>query len=201
MDTITAFDNQLLRNFFQLGVPVSEELLTEVMKCVIKKKFRKGDIILKAGDIENEIKIVARGSVHQYVFDDEDPITINITPKGLSFSSHMSYLEGTPSSEVQEAITDVELLCIKKQDMERLAKRNNEFSYILFKIQEYVLLDRENRAFLLQYRNPGKRFRLFHETVKRSNGLLKETPDKYIASYLNMTPQQYSKEKRRLVGR
>ncbi len=49
---------------------------------------------------------------------------------------------------------------------------------------------------LLQYRSPQKRFRLFHEIVERSNWILDGTPDKYIASYLNMTPQQYSKEKR-----
>ncbi len=195
MKSIAASDRQLFRDFLQMALPVSDDLFAEIVKIVKKKTYHKGETILRAGDVETTVKIVAKGIVHQFVYDDDVPITINITPKGLSFNSLLSYLEGTPSLEIQETITDVELLCIEKQDMENLARANNEFCFLLFKIYEYVLLDRENRMFLLQYRNPAKRFRLFHEIVKRSNWLLEGTPDKYIASYLNMTPQQYSREK------
>ena len=134
--------------------------------------------------------------MHQYIFDDDVAITTNLTPLGLPFNSLKSYIEASPSLEIHEAITDVEIIYLEKKDMELLAQEYYQVSYLLYKIHENILLDRENRMLLLQYRNPQKRFRLFHETVIRSNYILEGTPDKYIASYLNMTPQQYSKEKR-----
>ncbi len=197
MNNLNNSDYQLIFDFFNAVSPISDELFNELKQCFSKKIFAKGEPILKAGEIETKASLVVKGVVHQYIYDDDMPITINITPAGLSFNSLKSYLEGAPSLEIQEAISDVELLYIEKYDMESLAKINHEFSYLLYKIYEYILLDRENRTFLLQYRNPAKRFKLFHDIVKRSNWILEGTPDKYIASYLNMTPQQYSKEKRK----
>ncbi len=196
MKQILDSDYKALYNFFNDCAPLDDELFQKVCTFLKKKAFVKGESILKAGDVETKSSLVVKGIVHQFIYDDDIPITTNITPKGLPFNSLKSYIEGSPSIEIHEAISDVEIIYLEKQDMEMLAKENHQFSYLLYKIHENILLDRENRMFLLQYRNPQKRFRLFHEIVERSNWILDETPDKFIASYLNMTPQQYSKEKR-----
>lgn len=187
---------QFLRQFLKSAGPLSEDLFGELSKYVCKRTFKKGDIILKPRAVETNSNIVIKGVVMQYLYDEGVPITLNITPKGFPFNSLQSYIDGSPSMEIQEAVTDVEILSIAKEHLEMLAKKYHEFSYIMYKIHEHILLDRENRMFLLQYRNPAKRFLLFHEKVERANWILEDTPDKYIASYLNMTPQQYSKEKK-----
>lgn len=201
MDNKLTSDLQLLYNFITLAYPVSDDLFNEIIKYYKKKSYKKDEPILRAGEIETRSNIVVKGVVHQYVYDEDTPVTINITPKGLSFNSLKSYIEGSPSIEIHEAITDVELIYFEKEDLELLAKKSHEFSLLLFKIYEQILVDRENRMFLLQHKSPEKRFNLFREIVERSNWILKGTPDKYIASYLNMTPQQYSKEKRKFKKR
>ncbi|UOB16098.1 Crp/Fnr family transcriptional regulator [Abyssalbus ytuae] len=198
MKTISDLDAKLLYDFFQLAAPVSTQLFAEISVRFKKRTFQKGASILKAGEVETKSNIVVKGVVHQFIFDEDVPVTTNITPKGLAFNSLKSYIDSSPSLEIQEAITDVELLSIDKKDLEELVKKNTEVCYLLYKIHEYILLDRENRTLLLQYRSPSKRFKLFHEIVERSNRILEGTPDKYIASYLNMTPQQYSREKNKL---
>ncbi|TYP96762.1 CRP-like cAMP-binding protein [Tenacibaculum adriaticum] len=196
MKTISDSDCQLLYDYMQLAAPISDDFFSELIKYFKKRKFAKGETILKEGEIAFRSNIVIKGVVHQFVYDEDIPITTNISPKGFAFNSLKSYMERTPSIEIQEAITDVEILSIEKKDLEMLSKKWTEMAYIMYKIHESILLDRENRMSLLQYRNPSKRFQLFHEMEERSNSMLKSTPDKYIASYLNMTPQQYSKEKR-----
>lgn len=114
----------------------------------------------------------------------------------MGFNNLKSYIDGSPSLEVHEAIINTTIISIEKKDIETLAQNNHEFSYLMFKIYERILLDRENRMVVLQNRNPSKRFSLFHEIVERADYILKDTQDKYVASYLNMTPQQYSKEKK-----
>jgi len=192
-------EKQLLFDFLKLAAPLTADMFAEILQYFNKKSYNKGEYILKEGDIETNANIVIKGVVHQYIYDEEEIKTINITPKGLSFNSLKSYISELPSFEIQEAITDVELFYMSKKDIEILAKKNNQFSYLMFKVHERILLDRENRMFLLQYRNPAKRLKIFHENVERANLILKDTPDKYIASYLNMTPQQYSNEKKKML--
>ncbi|MCU4165651.1 Crp/Fnr family transcriptional regulator [Carboxylicivirga caseinilyticus] len=196
MSAITQSEYELLYDFLSVSAPVSDELFLMLKKAFKKKCYNKGDSILREGEIETRSKLVMSGVVHQYIFEDDEPVTINITPKGLAFNCIKSYVEGSPSIEIHEAITDVELLYIEKGELEEMAKQSQELSYLLYKIYETILADRENRTLMLQYRNPTKRFQLFHEIVERAHWILGDTPDKYIASYLNMTPQQYSKEKR-----
>lgn len=193
-------ESQLLLDFLKLAAaPLTDELMVEILKYLKKRSYRKGDYILKVGEVETNANIVVKGVVHQYIYDEDELKTINITPKGLSFNSLKSYISEQPSLEIQEAITDVELIYLTKKDIEMLAQKNYQFSYLMFKVYERILLDRENRMFLLQNRNPSKRFRLFYENVERANLILKDTPDKYIASYLNMNPQQYSHEKKKML--
>lgn len=193
-------EHQVLFDFFQKLSPLSESLQEEIRLLLKRRTFTKGECILQAGEVETRSNIVIKGVVHQFVYDDDEmPITTNLTPAGLPFNSLKSYLKESPSMEVQEAITDVALLSLQKQDLEALVHKSHEFSQLMYRIHENILLDRENRMFLLQYRNPSKRFRLFHENVERSRGLIGCTPDKFLASYLNMTPQQYSREKRTLT--
>lgn len=199
MKGYSSSESRLLFNFFNSAAPLTNEMYAEILKHVQKKSYQKGDYILKEGEVEIKANIVVKGVVHQYIYDEGDPKTINLTPKGLSFNSLKSYIEEQPSFEIQEAITDVELIYITKNDIDMLAQMNGQFSYLMFKVFERILLDRENRMLLLQYKNPTKRFRLFHEIVERANFILIDTPDKYIASYLNMTPQQYSNEKKKML--
>ncbi|WP_158522823.1 Crp/Fnr family transcriptional regulator [Geofilum rhodophaeum] len=190
---------RILLDFLGLSAAPTDELIAEILRLLKKRSYKKGDYILKMGEVERNANIVVKGIVHQYVFDEEEQKTINITPRGLSFNSLKSYLGEQPSVEIQEALTDVEIIYLTKDDIETLAQRNPQFSYLMFKLYEKILYDRENRMFLLQNRNPSKRLRLFHENVERANLILQDTPDKYIASYLNMNPQQYSNEKKKML--
>ncbi|WP_066629986.1 Crp/Fnr family transcriptional regulator [Labilibacter marinus] len=193
--SVSASDHHILKDFFLSAATVSDEHIYALSELFSKRTFKKGQVILKEGDIDNYANIVTKGVVHQFIYDEDAVITINITPEGLGFNSLKSFIKSSPSIEVHEALTDVEILSIKKQDIDELSKKNIDLCYLLYKIYEFILLDRENRMLMLQYRSAEKRFQLFHDIIKRSEFILKHTPDKYIASYLNMTPQQYSKEK------
>lgn len=186
---------KILYNFLRNSFAIDEEIFKVITNFCIKRKYKKGECILKEGDIELYSNIVLKGVVHQYIIDVDKEVTTNLTPIGLGFNSLTSYVHKTPSIEIQEAITDVELLSIEKRHIDEILNDHNEAGMLLYRIHEDILLDRENRMFLLQYRSAAERFRLFYQNVKRSKVILQHTPDKYIARYLQMNPQQYSKEK------
>ncbi len=194
-------DEMLLYDFFKQVITFTDEEFIRIIKPLKKRCYKKGDAILKEGEVEIKTSFVLKGTVHQYIYDRDEQITINISPSGLTFNSLKSYKLGTPSVEIHEALTDVELLYIEKDDLEKLLEESYVFRLFLYRVYENVLLDRENRMFLLQHKSPTKRFELFIETVERAEWLLNKVKDKYIASYLNMTPQQYCREKSKYLKR
>jgi hypothetical protein len=64
----------------------------------------------------------------------EDEIfTTNISLSEMYFNNLKSYLEETPSVEIQTAMTDVEVLYLTKEQAEKLRYENHAFCYIYAK--------------------------------------------------------------------
>ncbi|MDO6853415.1 cyclic nucleotide-binding domain-containing protein [Cellulophaga lytica] len=188
-------DFKILYDFFNNSYKINEEIFNVVKSFCIKRVYQKGECILKEGEIEQYSNVVIKGVVHQYIVDIDKEVTTNLTPAGLGFNSLVSYVNQVPTEEIQEALTDVELISLKKEHIEEILKNYNEIGILLYRLHEDILLDRENRMHLLQYRSAAKRFKYFYENVERSKLIIQHTPDKHIARYLKMNPQQYSKEK------
>jgi hypothetical protein len=60
-------------------------------------------------------------------------------------------------------------------------------------------LEREKRSLVLQYKNAYKKFELFLLSIAKSEDFLKEVPQKLIANYLSLTPETYSRVKKKYL--
>lgn len=175
---------------------ISEKEFEPLKKILKTKVYKKGDLILKRGEIDNKNSFVVSGIVHQYVMIKDNMYTIDIKLSGMFFNSLKSYLEGSKSLEIHEAITDVEIVTFEKHSFEKLFNEH-KFCFIYMKSIESKFLERENRAFILQHLSAFERFRLFVELNSNAQRFLLEVPQKILATYLAMTPQTYSKVKKR----
>ena len=111
----------------------------------------------------------------------------------MIYSSVISYVEDEESRQMQVALTDVEVLCIEKNDMEELFATVPSITYIYYKVLERVHVEREKRTLLLQNRSAVNRFEGFIKNLSHAEYFLREVPQKLIASYLNLTPETYSR--------
>ncbi len=160
-----------------------------------EKHYKKGEFILKEGEVEIYIHFLKKGIVHQYVTMNDKIHTVDIKLPNMSFNSLKSYVEQSPSIENQEAITDVTLISIKKTDFEILMKQYL-FCFIYMKSIEQIFLRRENRTLFLQHNSAQSKFKFFMETDPNANRLLLLSPQKLLANYLAMTPETFSKVKK-----
>lgn len=188
---ITKFYENINKQF-----PISFEKFEPFKKILKVKSYKKGEEILAIGEIETNHHALISGMVHQYVFLGGKPVTIDITLSDMYFNSLKSYMEDSPSTEVQKAITDVELVYFEKDDFEKLLETEHWLCFIYMKILENILLERENRSFLLQHSSASDRFKLFMETDYCAQRYLQEVPQKIVAQYLSMAPETYSKVKK-----
>jgi CRP/FNR family transcriptional regulator, anaerobic regulatory protein len=196
MKILIASEEEMLFSFFEQVYPLTKDDFNNIVQYIKKRAFKKGDLILKTGQIENKTCFILKGVIHQYVIIDDETFTIDISLPGMSFNNFTSFVDETTSNQIQEAIADGEIVYLEKKDSERLLLENPAFCYIYAKLYEQVHLEREKRSLLLQHKNAEKRFELFLDTIQKSNRFLAEVSQKLIASYLNLTPETYSRVKK-----
>jgi CRP-like cAMP-binding protein len=196
MKMLKASEQDMLYSFFEQVYPLTKDDFKNIVKYIKKKEYKKGEFVLNIDQIENKTSFILKGIIHQLVIIDNEAFTIDISLPGMSFNNLISFVEETPSNQIQEVIADSEILYLEKKDSEKLLIENPSFCYIYSKLYEQVHLEREKRSLLLQHKNAGKRFELFLDTIQKSNRFLNEVSQKLIASYLNLTPETYSRVKK-----
>jgi CRP-like cAMP-binding protein len=196
MKMLKASEQDMLYSFFEQVYPLTKDDFKNIVKYIKKKEYKKGEFVLNIDQIENKTSFILKGIIHQLVIINNEAFTIDISLPGMSFNNFTSFVEETPSKQIQEVIADSEILYLEKKDSEKLLIENPSFCYIYSKLYEQVHLEREKRSLLLQHKNAGKRFELFLDTIQKSNRFLNEVSQKLIASYLNLTPETYSRVKK-----
>jgi len=196
MESLQKSDKEIFLNFMNQIHPLNEKEFIRIIDVTKKKAFKKGETILNLGQIETKTSFVLSGTVHQYVIIDGDFFTIDISLSGMGFNCFTSFVDETPSNQIQQALTDVQILYLEKESTEKLLLECPSFCYIYNKLYEQVHLEREKRTLLLQHKNAYKRFELFLTTIAKSHRFMEEVSQKLIANYLNLTPETYSRVKK-----
>jgi CRP/FNR family transcriptional regulator, anaerobic regulatory protein len=196
MKTLKDSEREMLFSFFEQVYPLTKDDFENIVTYIRKKAYKKGEFVLEMDQIETKTNFILKGVIHQFVIIDDETFTIDISLPGMSFNNFTSFVEETPSKQLQEAIADSEILYLEKTDSEKLLIESPAFCIIYAKLYEQVHLEREKRSLLLQYKNAEKRFELFLNTIQKSSRFLNEVSQKLIASYLSLTPETYSRVKK-----
>jgi CRP-like cAMP-binding protein len=122
--------SELLYNSLREIYPLSAKDFEEITKIMHHKKYKKNERILDFGKIEKKTNLVLNGIVHQEIMIEDEIFTTDISLSEMYFNNLKSYLEETPSVEIQTAITDVEVLYLTKEQAEKLRYENHAFCYI-----------------------------------------------------------------------
>lgn len=194
MKSSTNHEVQFLINFLNSveKMPLDEEQKLiqhlEVMKC------KKGAFVLKQNEVENHIKFLVDGIIHQYTLIDDAELTTNIIIPGMAFSSYISFARQKPSTQQQVAITDCSYIQLKKSILKKLLQECRTISRIYLKLFEGIHIKREIRSNILQLRKNRDRIREFLEKDPDASRYLNQVSHKLIAKYLGMTPESFSRE-------
>ncbi|MBT9190337.1 Crp/Fnr family transcriptional regulator [Zobellia russellii] len=189
-------EENILFDFFNQVYPLTEKDFEPLAKVIRKKKIKKGEFLLDIGQVETKTSLVLKGFIHQYTIIEDNLFTIDFSLAGMSFNNFTSYMENSPSDQVQEALTDSEIIYFEKEDIDKLLLESHPFSIIYTKLFEQVHLEREKRSLILQHKNAYKKYELFLNTISKSKRFLEEVPQKLIANYLGMTAETYSRVKK-----
>ena len=175
--------------------PLTAEAKAYTNEKVFNYRIRKGDLLLKAGDVCLSIYLVRKGILRGYVKEGIKDITTWITPEGELVSSITSFGLQQPAIENIQAIEDCELIGIRYEDLQYLYDNFPEVNIVGRKVLEKYYRDAEERAFIARLTEATSKYKHF---IATKSDLLNRVPLKYIASYLGMTLETLSRIRSKL---
>jgi len=175
--------------------PLSEGIKDYFRKHSYSCSFRKGKLLLKAGEICEHIYFIKRGAVRGFIKDGKKDITTWITAENEVVSSISSLDIREPAQENMQAVENCELLALTYDDFQDLYIKFPEFNIVARKLLQKYYKDAEGRAFIARATNAEKKYQLF---LTRYGHLANRIPLKYIASFLGITLETLSRVRKKL---
>lgn len=184
-----------LRGFISSLVPIPENDWTLFNGSLFYKEYKKGELLLRAGDIENYMYFLAEGVIR--IFQDKNNIeyTLRFNFPISAFNSYVSFITRTPSMINVEAITDIKVFRMSYNDMQILYEQSKMAERIGRRMIELLYVQRELKELRM---NSQTAEGSYLELLKSNSVLTLQIPQKYVASYLGIAPESLSRIKNKI---
>lgn len=176
---------------------VEQEDLLMISSLFKPQSLKKGDYYLRAGRYCEKLSFVKSGLLRIYVSTEEKEVTQWISTKGYFITDLSSLVFDTPARWTIQALSDAELYTIKKEDYNQLGSKILKWHLLekLFIAKCFTML--EDRIFSHLSMTAEERYHFFFEKNKE---LFNQVPLQYIASMLGMTPETFSRIRRKAIS-
>ena len=180
-------------DFLNKFIPLGEDEYNElIVPCVIKRNFGKKAIITQAGEIENYINFIEAGLARKYYKKDNEEINTQISHEGHIIHAQESFHSRMPSEYTIETIEPVELTSITFECLEKIYSSSDKMQRLgRLGITATMVLKEKGQSQRVKL-TPRERFINF---VTKHPELMQRVPQKYLASYLNIKPETFSRFK------
>ena len=155
--------------------------------------FERNTFLKEKGSIDTNLYLVTEGSLRIFVIDAHEEHTIRFGYQNNLIASLDSFLNEQPSDFYIQALKKTKVKSISKKKYKAFIESSSEHSTLWLQVLENFVLQQMERERDLLTSSPIERFQ---RVVKRSPQLFQEIPNKYIASYLRMTPETLSRIKK-----
>jgi CRP-like cAMP-binding protein len=170
-------------------LPAEFEELSSLLEV---KNFNKKERITAIGEIENYIYFISKGLVRKYFINKKEEVITQIASEGEFICSSVSFLSRKPSGYVVEALEPCTLFSLSYDNLEKIYAKG----YKMDRLGRLMILDWLLQKEVWEYDrlslDPKERFVRF---VEQYPDLVNRVPQKYLASYLNIKPETFSRYK------
>jgi CRP-like cAMP-binding protein len=163
---------------------------------IIVKKVPAGTVLLSEGDIATKLFLVIEGCLRVYfIKENGSEITSQFFVEGQMVASFESAMTGVPSRLYIDAVEDsavvpIPMTSFKKAMTESVPFREHFGKFLVSRLIYYM---NQHASFILD--NPETRYK---SLLQDNPELVSRLPQKYIASYLGITPVSLSRIKARI---
>jgi CRP-like cAMP-binding protein len=183
-----------LQKFIDLS---EEEFKRWILPVISERRFEKKQLITHAGEVENYFNFIIKGLVRKFYRKDHNEINTQISFEGQMILSQESFHSRKPSEYFIEAIEPSTVISISYNDMEQLFTSSHRMEHLGRLMVTYSMVIKDRWQMQLVQMTPRERFLHF---VTKNPELMQRVPQKYLASYLNIKPETFSRFKHLIKG-
>jgi CRP-like cAMP-binding protein len=183
-----------LSSFYPLSTEVEDYLQNHTMPF----SFRRGKLLLKAGEVCRYVYFIKKGAVRGFIKENHRDITTWITAENEMVTSISGLDSDEPAIQNMQTIEDCEMLAITYADLKELYIKHPEFNVVSRKLLQQYYRDAEGRAFIARLTNAENKYKYFLATYSH---LVNRIPLKYIASFLGITLETLSRIRKKMSER
>lgn len=171
---------------------IDPHLLTQILPLLEFRSFRKKEKILEIGQIDPYFNLVCQGLVRKYVVIGKKEITLQLATEGHYVHSELSFFRSLPATVTIEALEPTILVGITRANMEMLFQLDPAFEHLGRLMVNDMFMRKDARYYAQLKYNTNERFLRYME---HHSEMVQRVPQKYLASYLNMKPETFSRLK------
>ncbi len=156
--------------------------------------IKRNEFLKKEGSIDTNIYFVNDGSIRIFVLDEWEEQTIRF--------GYQNDIIVALDSFISEQASDLNIQALKKTNVKSISKKR--YMDFIHSTSENIQLWNQILGMLIYQQMERERdiltsspIKRYERVLKRSPQLFQEIPNKYIASYLRMTPETLSRIKKR----
>ena len=194
---------QTFREFVDTKIGISDEeweLLESSMKI---NHYKKGEIISFKDNIWTDIIYINSGLIRSYIINDKGKDftrqlyfnTNESDTANLFVIDYTSMLTQTPSHRGFEVLADSEVFVFSRENIYTLYDSYKKWEHIGRIMAELAYINMDTYYYGLLTRNAKERYIHLKKTM---SGLINDTPQYHIATYLGITPVSLSRIKKEL---
>lgn len=187
-----------LKAALSFGGILTKENLQDIMSYFDEKELEAGMYFSTIGNVSNEIGFIDTGVVRIYSVNEAgEEVTWYFFRENQFIADLESYYSRKPSTYPLQAVVDTRLNCVKREDWEKLIEKIPQLFILTKSLSEALLLNKlKDNDFL----NFGTATDKYKEFIKRYPDLALYVPQRYIASYLKITPQSLSRIRKMILS-
>jgi CRP-like cAMP-binding protein len=170
------------------GIPLTEENWKPFVEKNFRKEYKKKDLILKKGEVDNYLSFVESGAARLFFTKENKELTIRFVFKNQFLTAYDSFTQRTPSRCDIEALTDMAVWQIHYDDLQEIYRTQPVGNLVGRLTVEHLYVEKLNREFSF----------LSETAEERYLDLFQKIPLKHIASYMGITPQALSRIRKRI---
>lgn len=182
---------ELLHIFHQVQPLSTEEEVALLSNWHKAKSLRRNDFLISVGQTDQHLYLIRQGTLRIYLPMEENEVVVGFGYENTLICAFPSFIQQQPSDYAIQALTKSELIGITRTDFLRLLADFPKLEHAWRLMVEQALVGRIQREVDLLTQSPKDRI---DRLLERSPHIFQLIPHKYLASYLRMTPETFSRQ-------
>ncbi|HCL82832.1 MAG TPA: Crp/Fnr family transcriptional regulator [Chitinophagaceae bacterium] len=183
---------EIVKSYLSNFISLNEREFNYMAGLFELRHFEKRQKLVVQGEVEKYLNFILQGLARKYFIRKNEEMVIQFSRENEIICCFDSFMSGEPSNFSVEALEPLDVVSITLENIEKLYEFSPKMERLgrLIATQEY--LKKESFEYNRLRLTSQERFINF---IRNNSNLLQRVPQKYLASYLDMKPETFSRLK------